>query len=70
VVIAFATRFAALDRRFGAAAVGFDGGLVCWSASKVETDLTFDGAGDGPGPGWWTRAGPIRVYQGLRPSTA
>ena len=47
VVVIFATRLAALERRFGAAkrALEFDGGLwVCWpkKASKVGTDLTFD----------------------------
>jgi hypothetical protein len=47
VVVMFATRRAALERRFGAAvrALEFNGGLwVCWpkKASKVETDMTFD----------------------------
>src|SRR5262249_55880132 len=47
VVVLFATRVAALRRRFGPAhrALEYDGGLwVCWpkKASKVETDLTFD----------------------------
>jgi hypothetical protein len=47
VVVVFATRLAALERRFGPAfrALEWDGGLwVCWpkKASRVETDLTFD----------------------------
>jgi hypothetical protein len=47
VVVVFATRLAALERRFGPAkrALEFDGGLwVCWPkrAAKVGTDLTFD----------------------------
>ena len=47
VVVVFATRLAALRKRFGPAfrALEWDGGLwVCWpkKASKVETDLTFD----------------------------
>src|SRR4029077_3599785 len=47
VVVVFATRLGALERRFGAAvkALEYNGGLwVCWpkKASKVETDLTFD----------------------------
>src|SRR5580765_526948 len=47
VMVVFATRLAALQRRFGSAvrALEYDGGLwVCWpkKASKVETDLTFD----------------------------
>jgi hypothetical protein len=47
VVVVFATRLAALERRFGPAvkAVEYNGGLwVCWpkKASKVETDLTFE----------------------------
>jgi hypothetical protein len=46
-MVVFATRLAALRRRFGSAvrALEYDGGLwVCWpkKASKVETDLTFD----------------------------
>ena len=47
VMVVFATRLAALQRRFGSAvrALEYDGGLwVCWpkKASNVETDLTFD----------------------------
>jgi hypothetical protein len=47
VVIVFATRRAALERRLGPAvrALEPDGGLwLCWpkKASKVETELTFD----------------------------
>jgi hypothetical protein len=47
VVIVFATRRAALERRLGPAvrALVPDGGLwLCWpkKASKVETELTFD----------------------------
>jgi len=47
VVVVFATRQAALERRLGPAvrALEPDGGLwLCWpkKASKVETDLTFD----------------------------
>ena len=47
VVVLFATRLAALQRRFGASVRSLepDGGLwVCWpkKASKVETDLTFE----------------------------
>jgi hypothetical protein len=74
VVIVFATRFAALDRRFGAAvrALEFDGGLwVCWpkKASKVETDLTFDvvqGMGLEAGLVDNKGASVTDVYQGLR----
>jgi hypothetical protein len=74
VVIVFATRFSALERRFGAAVKELepDGGLwVCWpkKASKVETDLTFEivqnmgletGLVDNKG------ASVTDVYQGLR----
>lgn len=47
VVVVFATRHAALERRLDPAvrALEPDGGLwLCWpkKASKVETDLTFD----------------------------
>jgi hypothetical protein len=47
VVVVFATRQAALERRLGPSvrALASDGGLwLCWpkKASKVHTDLTFD----------------------------
>jgi hypothetical protein len=73
-VVVFATRLAALDRRFGPAvrALEPDGGLwVCWpkKASKVETDLTFDvvqGMGLEAGLVDNKGASVTDVYQGLR----
>jgi hypothetical protein len=74
VVVVFATRRAALERRFGAAvkALEFDGGLwVCWpkKASKVETDLTFEvvqGMGLEAGLVDNKGASVTDVFQGLR----
>jgi hypothetical protein len=74
VVVVFATRRAALERRFGAAvrALEFNGGLwVCWpkKASKVETDLTFEvvqGMGLGAGLVDNKIASVSDVYQGMR----
>jgi hypothetical protein len=74
VVVLFATRLAALQRRFGAAkrSLEFDGGLwVCWpkKASKVETDLTFDvvqGMGLGAGLVDNKIVSVTDVYQAMR----
>ncbi len=74
VVVVFATRLAALERRFEPAfkALEFDGGLwVCWpkKASKVETDLTFDivqGMGLEAGLVDNKTASVSDVYQGMR----
>jgi hypothetical protein len=74
VMVVFATRMAALERRFGAAvkALEPDGGLwVCWpkKASKVETDLTFEivqGMGLEAGLVDNKGASVTGVYQGLR----
>jgi hypothetical protein len=74
VVVVFATRQAALERRLGPAvrALEPDGGLwLCWpkKASKVETDLTFDivhGLGLETGLVDNKSASIDDVYQGLR----
>jgi len=74
VVIVFATRLAALQRRFASAvrALEPDGGLwVCWpkKASKVETDLTFEvvqGMGLEAGLVDNKGASVSDVFQGLR----
>jgi hypothetical protein len=74
VVLVFATRLAALQRRFGAAVRSLepDGGLwVCWpkKASKIETDLTFDvvqGTGLAAGLVDNKSASVTDVFQGMR----
>ena len=74
VVVLFATRRVALERRFAPAvrALEPDGGLwVCWPkrASKVETDLTFDvvqGMGLAAGLVDNKSASVTGVFQGMR----
>jgi len=74
VMVVFATRLAALQRRFGSAvrALEYDGGLwVCWpkKASNVETDLTFDivqGMGLDAGLVDNKTASVTAVFQGMR----